>query len=88
MSRTIHLSLSIRGALASGYSGLKNWRGAITVDGKTLQTVQEIQEFFFDQLAMGRELLPFGESDNFDYKTGCKGHSQPDNEAEALAGKT
>ena len=48
--------------------------GAITVDGKALTTVREIRKFLADQLAKGRELLPCGDCEGFDYKTGCPGH--------------
>ena len=44
------------------------------MDGKTLDTEQEVKRFLQEQLAMGRRLLPCGNCDNFDYETGCKGH--------------
>lgn len=48
--------------------------GCITVDGKTLNTVDEVKVFLREQQAMGRRVLPMGECDNFDYQIGCKGH--------------
>lgn len=68
--RVYCLNLSIRGGLANAEALL----GCITVDGKTLNTVPEVKNFLREQLDMGRECLPFGDCDNFDYKTGCKGH--------------
>ena len=52
----------------------KMLKGVITVDGHTLNTVKEIRNFLQGQLDMGREVLPMGDCDNFDYKTGCRGH--------------
>ena len=68
--RIIHCCLDISGAMRNA----KDFKGRITVDGKTLVTVQEIKAFFQEQLDMGRRVLPFGDCDNFDYLTGCKGH--------------
>ena len=68
--RIIHCCLNISGAMRNA----KDFKGRITVDGKTLVTVQEIKAFFQEQLDMGRRVLPMGDCDNFDYQTGCKGH--------------
>ena len=68
--RMIHCCLDLSG-------GMKNARmlkGCITVDGHTLQTVQEVKNFLQSQLDMGRRVLPMGDCDNFDYQTGCRGH--------------
>ena len=70
MKGIFHLNLSIRGGLANAEALC----GCITVDGKMLNTVPEVKNFLREQLDMGRECLPFGDCDNFDYKTGCKGH--------------
>lgn len=70
MKKTVHFNLDIRGGLANAEALC----GYITVDGKVLNTVPEVKDFLRDQLAMGRERLPFGDCDNFDYKTGCRGH--------------
>lgn len=65
-----HMALNIDGAIKNA----KMWKGCITVDGRVLNTVEEVREFFREQKAMGRELLPIGKCDNFDYKKGCLGH--------------
>lgn len=52
----------------------KAFLGCITVEGKTLTSISQIKSFFQEQLDMGREYLPYGDCDNFDYKSGCKGH--------------
>ena len=68
--RMIHCCLDIRG----GMMNAKMLKGVITVDGHTLNTVREIKNFLQGQLDMGREVLPMGDCDNFDYQTGCQGH--------------
>ena len=68
--RILHFAMSVRGAL-NHPSQLKN---CITVDGKKLKTTYEVREFLLDQLSMGHELLPMGDCEGFDYKTGCPGH--------------
>ena len=74
MSETamIHCCLDIKGAMRSP----KDFIGCITVDGKTLNTVSEIQAFFQYHLDMGHRVLPLADCDNFDYQTGCKGHKK------------
>lgn len=79
--RKVHLCLSVRGALNQTKAEMKRMASSITVDGKRLKTADEVREFLLDELAQGHELLPFGECDNFDWKTGCKGHECLDKEA-------
>ena len=68
--KCIHCCLDIRG----GMMNAKMLKGVITVDGHTLNAVKEIRNFLQGQLDMGREVLPMGDCDNFDYQTGCRGH--------------
>jgi hypothetical protein len=42
-------------------------------DGRSL-THEEAREYLYDCLAKGWRVIPYGDCDNFDYKTGCKGH--------------
>lgn len=78
--KTMHMCQSVRGALSNYNTDRKlerAFKNCIKTDsGKVLQTAHEIREFFFDQLAQGREVLPLGECDNFDYKKGCLGHEK------------
>lgn len=63
--------------------GIKNPKvfcGCITVAGKKLNTISEVKRFFQEQLDMGRQYLPCGDCDNFDYKSGCKGHVLEEND--------
>lgn len=69
--RMIHCCLDIKG----GIMNARMLKGVITVDGNTLNTVKEIRSFLQEQLDMGRRVLPMGDCDNFDYQTGCKGHT-------------
>lgn len=72
--RRIHCCLDIQG----GIYNAKMLKGAITVDGKKLNTVKEVRDFLKGQLAIGRRVLPIGECDNFDYEKGGLGHYVPD----------
>lgn len=67
-----HMSLNIDGAIKNA----KMWKGCITVDGRVLNTVEEVRSFLYEQKAMGREVLPLGDCDNFDHKKGCLGHPE------------
>ena len=67
----IHLSLSVEG----GIRNARSLRNCIEVDGKTLRTTEEVRSFLREQQAMGRKYLPCDDCDNFDYQTGCKGHT-------------
>lgn len=70
MKYRMHCCIDCEGAIEQA----KHLKGNITVDGKTLNTVKEVRDFFREQLAMGRKVIPTGDCDNFDYQTGCKGH--------------
>lgn len=67
-----HLCMNIEGAIANA----KYLKGAITVDGETLNTVKEIRSFLRGQLAMGRRVLPTCRCSNFDYQRGVLGTRQ------------
>lgn len=81
MKRSIHLSLDIEG----GIQNAKSLCGAIKVDGRTLETEQEVRAFLREQQAMGRRVLPMGDCDNFDYQTGCRGHLVEDCQTKPVA---
>lgn len=74
-NRILHVCLSVRGALAWSKSEMGRMARYITVDGKQLQSAGEVKEFLMDQLSQGHEVLPMADCDNFDWKTGCRGHS-------------
>lgn len=68
--RLVHCHLDIRGGMRN--AGML--KGCITVDGRRLDTVQEIRSFLQGQLDLGRRVLPMGDCEGFDYQTGCPGH--------------
>jgi hypothetical protein len=74
--RIIHMCLSVRGALSWGK---REQRRALTwmlrSDGTPYASVEELRSALFDELAAGREVLPMGDCDNFDFKRGCLGHT-------------
>ncbi len=76
MSTTHHVCISVRGVLRKTNREIeRDWKGAITDDGRVLTKGQEIREAFMDELAQGHEVIPFGEPcEGFSYKTGCPGH--------------
>jgi hypothetical protein len=76
---TFHMALSVRGLLAQERTCKREFRRALKWltrdDGTLYASVDEMREALLDQIAAGNEMLPSGECDNFDPKTGCKGHS-------------
>lgn len=72
MSTMSHLHISVRGALRHP----QDLVNCITVDGKLLTKPKEVKQFLEYQLAMGREKLPCGECEGFDYINGCPGHEE------------
>lgn len=77
--RTIHMSFSVRGALKNmSKADMKRMAPSISVNGVPLKTAEQVKDFLLNQLAQGHELLPMGDCDNFDWKTGCGGHDKPE----------
>lgn len=75
MSKTIHVSMSVRGALRNS-EWLSTLIGNYFRDGKKLTDPEEIFADLCNHLKAGHEVIPFGEAcDNYDWKTGCQGHS-------------
>lgn len=66
-----HVSMSVRGAIKN-----KSFDGFTNKEGLPVSK-QEAQDFLLDQLAMGREKIPFGEPcEGYSYKDGCPGHEE------------
>lgn len=85
---SFHMGISVRGSLhKSDRQLLRDWRNAIRGDdGEILRTAMEIREAFMAQLALGREVIPFGDPcDAWDYATGCRGHRTADAGTATLA---
>ncbi|PRC92622.1 hypothetical protein [Solimicrobium silvestre] len=68
---TWHMCLNVRGFLNSAK---KREYKMFEHDDGTNMTYDEARNALFDELAQGHEVIPMGKCDNFDYKTGCKGH--------------
>lgn len=77
MSTSVHLMVSVRGALRNAPSSLRGMFS--TEDGRVL-SVDEAREFLFDELAKGHEVIPAcspRKCPNFDYSGGgCPGHEE------------
>jgi hypothetical protein len=80
MTRTIHVCLSVRGALMSWTN--RDFVNLIKHDDGRTMTTDEAKSALMDELAKGHEVLPFGEPcEGFSYRTGCPGHDVPEAEA-------
>lgn len=65
-----HFCQSVEGAL-------KNWKRREWVSimkSNSLKSVEEAQELFWKLHSEGKRVIPIGDCDNFDFKTGCRGH--------------
>lgn len=69
-----HTSLNIRNALDWSRTGKQKFAKYVFIDGKHLNTADEVNTWLLDMLSEGYEMLPIEECDNFDKKTGCLGH--------------
>ena len=77
MSRMFHLHLSVRGVLNSSRAELRRYMQTVTKPGgEPFATPEEFSAAFMDLLSEGIEALDIsnGGCDNFDPKTGCRGH--------------
>ena len=74
MRETIHCSLSVRGALRWNQ---KQLRGLLTDQAGHKLSPREAREALMQMLSEGVEMLPLGDCDGFDPKTGCPGHAAP-----------
>lgn len=78
MTRTFHVCQDVRGAILNFKA--REWRNCVTDEtGRTL-TPAEVKNWFMDQLAEGKKVVPFGQPcEGFSFETGCPGHkSEPD----------
>ncbi len=77
MSKSFHMCINVRDQICRTDKNLKAiWKSSLKVDGRTLETGNEIKNFFMNELAKGHEVIPGGKCDNFDYKKGCQGHKE------------
>ena len=79
MSQSFHMCISVRGILRRTDRDLKRFLGACTKDdGTPYRNIDELKNELYDHLSQGHEVIPMGKCDNFDYKTGCRGHEEPE----------
>lgn len=72
MARRMHIGMSVRGALRNGE--WKRMHKYTTNNGQPM-TAEECFDALCDELAQGHEIIPYSdECDNWDWKTGCRGH--------------
>lgn len=71
-----HMKMDIRGVLLNWTN--KEHGNLFKHDDGRPMTPREAKWALMDELAKGRNFLPMGECDGFDYKTGCPGHRIPD----------
>ena len=72
---TIHMGQSIRGALMLSDEQLTGW--VLDDDGKILSP-DAARRAFMEELSKGREVIPYGKCDLWDFRTGCPGHPARD----------
>lgn len=71
-NKIYHACIDVRGALNWPKKRLK----LLLKDAETGKraTAEQAKDFLMDCLSEGKEVIPFGECDNFDFKEGCQGH--------------
>ena len=70
----MHMCADIRGML-NNHSRKGSLKGVFKDDAGNKVSDEDAREYLYDCLAKGWQVIPFGDCDNFDYQTGCKGHS-------------
>jgi hypothetical protein len=72
-----HMSCNIAGLIRN--TGKKSMKGFFTMDNGKDCTNKEARDYLQECLSKGWRVIPFnGKCDNFDYQTGCPGHTIED----------
>lgn len=72
---TYHIHVSIRGVLRLNTKNFeKQYGGVLSESDGTPVTIQTLK----NELSIGHEIIPAAGCDNFDWKTGCRGHDDPE----------
>ena len=71
--KSIHMGVSVRGAIGRLSRSRAKMAPGMSGNGRPLTRVEAI-DALMNHLAAGQELLPLGDCDLWDYKTGCPGH--------------
>lgn len=72
---SIHMCADIRGMLKN-HSRKGSLKGVFKDETGRGLSDEEARDYLYDCLAKGWKVIPYGECDNFDYQTGCKGHGE------------
>lgn len=73
MRKTLHVCLDLRGAIRNFQAS--KWKRVVTDDSGRYLSPDEVKEFFLDELASGKRVIPYGKAcDGFDFQKGCPGH--------------
>lgn len=84
MSRTFHLCLGISGALRMSKKEFRRvFDGSVTRNDGSRMHLEDFRQYLLDEQAKGHKVVPMCDCDNFDHKTGCKGHEQPEEQKAA-----
>lgn len=65
-----HMALSVRGALKN-----RSFDGFTDDNGREMGR-KEVEDLLWQHAQQGHEMFPMGDCDNWDWKTGCKGHQE------------
>lgn len=74
MFKTIHIHLSVRGALHWTDEDWKDYIDIFSDQHGNPVTIDQAKDFLMDELSQGHEKIPVTPCSDFDYKTGCRGH--------------
>lgn len=73
MNRRVHMCADIRGMLEN-HRRKGSLKGVFKDDKGNGMSDAAARDYLYECLSKGWKVIPFGECDNFDYQTGCKGH--------------
>lgn len=73
----IHCCLDLEGFLRNA-TFPRSFGGMFKHDDGRPMTPEEARSELFNQLRLGRRVIPMGACDNFDYQKGCQGHEHGD----------
>ena len=72
---TRHMCADIRGMLRN-HARKGSLKGVFKDEAGRGVSDEAARDYLYDCLAKGWQVMPMGDCDNFDYQTGCKGHSE------------
>jgi hypothetical protein len=73
-AKTVHMSVCVRGLLGWDKRRFRQACKWMLREDGSQHTPESLREALLDALSEGWEALPMGKCDDFDPKTGCRGH--------------